>query len=102
MRPWQLFLQLVVEPLLRLSVLTLWAMAIAAGVQDAVTPSAALARREAVSVVSGAAVEDSMDRFVVGRGQGGMPRDILRRIGVGDVSGGGIGRSPRIQGVRCA
>ena len=31
-RPWELLLQLVVEPLLRLIVLTLWAMAIAAGV----------------------------------------------------------------------
>jgi hypothetical protein len=71
-------------------------MAIAAGVQDAVTLSAALARIEAVSVVSGAAVEDGMDSFVVGSGQGGMPRDILRRIGGEDVRDGGHGRSPRI------
>ena len=96
-RPGQLLLQVVVEPLLRLIVLTLGAMAIAAGVQDAVTPSAALARLEAVSGVSGAAVEDGMHRFVVRRGQGGMPRDILRRIGGEDVRDGGHGWSPRIR-----
>ena len=94
-RPWQWLLQLCGEPLLRLRVLTLGTMAMAAGVQDAVTLSAALARLEAVSVVSGAAVEDGMERFVVGSGQGGMPRDGLRRIGGEDLREGGHGRSPR-------
>jgi hypothetical protein len=62
-----LLLQLFVEPLLRLRVLPQGTRAIAAGVQDAVTLSAALARIEAVSVMSGAAVEEGMDSFVVGR-----------------------------------
>src|SRR5207247_6343415 len=51
-RPGQLLLQVVCEPLLRFLLLTLGAVAIAAGMMDAVLPPTVLALREAVAVVS--------------------------------------------------
>jgi hypothetical protein len=58
MRSWELFIQGVLEPLLGLIVLTLRAVAIAAGVVDAVLSAAALALIEAVAVISTLAILD--------------------------------------------
>lgn len=57
-RPRKLFVKVVLEPLLGLMVLTLRAVAIAAGVVDAVLSAAALALIEAVSVISTLALLD--------------------------------------------
>src|SRR5882724_13582087 len=57
-RPGQLLLQVVGEPLLGCMLLTLRAMTIATGMMDAVVSPTALALVEAVTVMSAAAVSD--------------------------------------------
>ncbi len=70
--PGQLLLQVVCEPLLGLMLLTLGAVAIAAGMLDAVLPPTVWALIEAVAVVSALAVLDGADDLAVGEGQLGV------------------------------
>jgi len=76
-RPWELLVELFVEPLPRLMVLTLWTMAIAAGMREAVGLSTALAGREAVAVGTGAACADGLHGCEVCRRQVGGACDVL-------------------------
>ena len=57
-RPRELFVEVVLEPLLSFMVLTLRTMSIAAGVIDAVLCPTALAQIEAMTIVSTTAVAD--------------------------------------------
>jgi transcriptional regulator of nitric oxide reductase len=61
--------------------LTLGAVAIAAGMMDAVLPSTVLALREAVAVVAALAVLDGADDLAVGEGQMGVALQVLGRKG---------------------
>ena len=65
MGSWEVFCELVVEPLLGFVMLTLRAMPIATRVIDAVLLCTALALIEAVSVMSGSAVLDGADGLLV-------------------------------------
>ena len=68
-RPGQLLLQMVGEPLLGFMLLTLRAMTIATGMIDVVFFPTALALREAVSIVSAAAMLDGADDLTVHGGE---------------------------------
>jgi hypothetical protein len=65
MRPGQLFVQVVLEPLLGFMLLTLWAVAVATGMIDAVLPSTVLALIEAVAVMAALAMLDGADDLSV-------------------------------------
>ena len=92
-RPGQLLLQVVCEPLLSFMLLTLGAVAIAAGMMDAVLPPTVLALREAVAVVAALAVLDGADDLTVGEGQMGVALQVLLGKGREDSTQGGHGRS---------
>src|SRR5207244_8224323 len=92
-RPGQLLLQVVCEPLLSFMLLTLGAVAIAAGMMDAVLPPTVLALIEAVAVVSALAVLDGADDLTVGEGQMGVALQVLGRKGGEDSAEGGHDRS---------
>jgi hypothetical protein len=83
-RPWELFVELFVEPLPRLLVLTLWTMAIAAGMRETVLLSTALAGIEAVAIGTGAAGADGLHGCEVCRRQVGGACEGLCAIGVED------------------
>ena len=88
MRPGKLCLQVVVELLLGCMLLTLRAVAIATGMMDAVVFATALALREAVAVMSAAAVLDGADGLVVRGGQVRRALKILWRKGGEDIPDG--------------
>jgi hypothetical protein len=92
-RPGQLVLQVVLEPLLGFMLLTLRAMTIATGMIDAVLPPTVLALREAVAVVSALAVLDGADDLAVGEGQMGVALQVLWRKGSEDSAEGSHDRS---------
>src|SRR5712691_9898246 len=91
--PGQLLLQVVCEPLLGLMLLTLGAVAIAAGMLDAVLPPTVWALIEAVAVVSALAVLDGADDLAVGEGQLGVALQVLGRKGGEDSAEGRHDRS---------
>jgi len=93
-RPGQLCVQVVLEPLLGCMLLTLGTVPVAAGMIDAVVLATTLALREAVAVVSALALLDGADDLAVRGGEGGIALQILWRKGVEDVAEGGHGRSP--------
>ena len=93
-RSGKLCLQVGVEPLLGFMLLTLRAVTIATGMRDAVGPPTALALREALSVVSAAAMADGADDLAVRGGEGGRTLQGLWRKGGEDIAEGGHGRSP--------
>jgi len=64
-RPGQLFLQVMLEPLLGCMLLTLGTMAVATGMMDAVLALTSVALRETVAVVSTLAVLDGADHLPV-------------------------------------
>ena len=68
-RPGQLFVQVVLEPLLGFRLLTLGTVPVATGMIDAVVPPTALALREAMAVMAALALLDGTDdlRCAVGR-----------------------------------
>jgi len=71
------FLQVVVYPLLGCMMMTLRAVTMATGMLDAVVPPTALALREAISVVSAAAIADGADDLAVRGGEGGITLQVL-------------------------
>ena len=83
-RSWELLVELVVEPLPRLLVLTLGTMAIAAGMRETVLLSTALAGRKAVAVGTGATCADGLHGCEVCRRQVGGAGEVLCAIGVED------------------
>jgi hypothetical protein len=85
---------LFVEPLLGSVLLTLGAVALATGMMTAVLSATALAVREAVSIMSGAAVLDGTDGLLVGERQMGRARQVLWRVSREDIADGGHEASP--------
>ena len=83
-RSWELFVELLVEPLPRLLVLTLGTMAMAAGLRETVLLSTALAGIKAVAVGTGATCADSLHGFEVCRRQVGVACEVLCAIGIED------------------
>ena len=101
-RPGQLLLQVVGEPLLGFMLLTLRAMTIATGMIDVVFFPTALALIEAVSIVSAAAILDGADDLTVRGGEVGRTRQGRWRTGGAEVAQGGHGRSPCMRALRRA
>jgi hypothetical protein len=95
-RPWELFVELLVEPLPRLLVLTLWTMAMAAGMRETVLLSTALAGREAVAVGTSAAGADGRHGCEVCRRQVGVACEVRCAIGVEDGGDRGPDGNPRM------
>jgi hypothetical protein len=85
-RPGQLFLEVVGEPLLGFMLLTLGTVAVATGMIDAVLPSTAWALIEAMSIVSALAVLDSADDLAVCEGQMGVALQVFWSKGGEDIA----------------
>ena len=99
-RPGQLFVQVVLEPLLGFMLLTLWAVPVATGMIDAVLPPTVWALREAMAVVSALALLDGTDDFAVLGGEAGIALQVLRGKSSEDITEGGHGRSPCMRALR--
>ena len=95
-RAWELFVELFMEPLLRLLGLTLWTMAIAAGMRETVLLATALAGIEAVAVGTGAAGADGLQSCEVCRRQVGVACTLLCAIGGEDGGDRGHDGNPRM------
>jgi hypothetical protein len=93
-RPGKLFVELFVEPVLSFMMLALGAVAIAAGVVDAVLPATAVALIETVSIMAALAVLNGTHGLVVEERQMGIAREVFWRIGLEDVADGGHEASP--------
>ena len=92
-RPGQLLLEVVCEPLRGCMLLALGTVAVATGMLDAVVLATTVALREAVAVVSTSARVDGADALAVGEGQRGVALQVLGRKGGEDVAEGGHDRS---------
>jgi hypothetical protein len=101
-RPGQLLLQVVCEPLLGFMLLTLGTVAVATRMLDAVLPPTTWALREAVAVVSALAVLDSANDLAVGGGQVGIALQVFWSKSREDSAEGGHGRSPCMRVLRRA
>jgi hypothetical protein len=101
-RPGQLFVEGVLEPLLGCMVLALGTGAVATGMVDAVLLTTAVALRAAVAVMAAVARLDGTDNLAVCEGQMGGALQVLRGTGGADVAAGGHGRSPCMRVVRRA
>jgi hypothetical protein len=101
-RPGQLLLQVVCEPLLGFMLLTLGTVAVATRMIDAVLPPTTWALIEAVAVVSALAVLDSADDLAVGGGQVGIALQVFWSKSREDIAEGGHGRSPCMRVLRRA
>ena len=101
-RPGQLCVQVVVEPLLGFMLLTLGAVAVATGMMDAVVFPTGGALLEAVSVVAALTVWEGADDLAVREGEGGVPCKVFWRKGGEDIAEGGHGRSPCMRVLRRA
>jgi len=95
-RPGQLFVQVVLKPLLGCMMLALGTVAVATRRIDAVLVATALARREAVAIMPALAMLDGLDGLSVRGWQMGIALKICRGKGVEEVTQGGHGRSPGI------
>ena len=93
-RPGQLFVEVVLKPLLGFMLLTLRAVAVATGMMDAVVSPTAWALREAMAIVSALAVLDGTDDLAVGGGEMGIALQVFWRKRIEDITQGGHGRSP--------
>ena len=92
-RPGQLLLEVVCEPLRGFLLLALGTVAVATGMLDAVVLATTVALREAVAVVATSALLDGADALAVGEGQMGGALQGLGRKGGEDVAEGGHDRS---------
>ena len=100
MRPGQLLVQVVVEPLLGCMLLTLGTVAVTTGMMDAVVSPAARALREAVAVGSALALLDGADDLAVGSGEGGRAFQVLRGTSSEDIAESRHGSSPCMSALR--
>src|SRR5712691_2870760 len=99
-RPGQLLLEVVCEPLLGFMLLTLWTVPVATGMVDAVVLTTAVALIEAVAVMAALALLDGADDLAVCEGQMGVALQVLGRKGGEDVAEGSHGRSPCMRVLR--
>jgi hypothetical protein len=99
-RSGELFLQVVLEPLLGFMLLTLGTVAVATGMIDAVLPPTVLALREAVPVMAAVALLDSTDDLAMRHGEVRVALQILWRKGGEDIAEGGHGRRPCMRALR--
>jgi hypothetical protein len=93
-RSGKLFFQMLVEPLVGCMLLTLGTVAVATGMMDAVLPPTVLALREAMAVMSAAAVLDGAHDLAVREGKVGITLQVLWRKGGDELAERGHGRSP--------
>jgi hypothetical protein len=101
-RPGQVFVQVLLEPLLGLMRLALGTVAVATGMLDAVVPPTRLALREARAVVSAVTLwEGTADRAGCGR-EGRRALQGLWRTSMEASTQGGHGRSPGMRALRRA
>jgi hypothetical protein len=80
-RPGQLFVEVVLEPLLGFMLLTLWAVPVAAGMMDTVLSPTGWALIEAMAVVAALTVLDGADDLAVRQGEVGVTLQVLGRKG---------------------
>jgi hypothetical protein len=99
-RPGPLLLQRVGEPLLGCMRLALGTVAVATSMLDAVLPSTAGARIEAVAIVSASALLDGADDPAVCEEQMGGALQVLGRKHSEDFTESGHGRSPCLRALR--
>ena len=99
-RPGQLFLQVVCEPLLGCMLLTLGTVAVATGMVDAVVPPTVVALREAMAVVSALALLDGADDLAVRDGEMGVALQVCWRTGGEDIAESGHGWNPCMRALR--
>ena len=83
-RSWELLVEWLVEPLPRLLVLTLWTMAMAAGMRETVLVSTTLAGRKAGAGGTRATGAESLHGCEVCQRQGGGAGEVRCAIGVED------------------
>jgi hypothetical protein len=99
-RPRELFVQVMMSPLLGFLLLALGTVAVATGMMDAVLPPTALALREAVAIVPAWAMLESADDLAVRGGEVGIGLQGLWGEGIEDVTQGGHGRRPCMRALR--
>jgi hypothetical protein len=92
--PWELFVEMVISPLLSFMMRTLGTVSVATGVMDAVLAATALALREAVTVVSTLAMQDGTEGLLVCHGQRGKAFQVLWGVSLEDIAEGGHEASP--------
>ena len=100
MGPGQLFVQVVLEPLLGCMLLTLGTVAVATGMMDAVVLPTALALREAMAILSALALLDGTDGLAMRGGEVGIALQVLGRKGGEDIAEGRHGSSPCMRALR--
>ncbi len=99
-RPRELFVQMVLEPLLSFMLLALGTVPVATGMIDAVLFPTALALIEAMAVMAALALLDSTDNLAVRGGEVGIALKVFWRKGGEDIAQGGHGRSPCMRALR--
>jgi hypothetical protein len=99
-RPGQLCVQVVLEPLLGCMLLALRTVPVATGMRDAVLRATALALIQAVAIVPALALLDSADGLALRSGQMGITLQVLWRKGRADIAEGRHGRSPCMRALR--
>ena len=102
MRPWELLVQVMMEPRRGCMLLALGTGAVATGMMDAVWPPTAWALREAVALVPALAMLESADDLAVRGGEVGIVLQGLWGAGIEDVTQGGHGRRPCMRALRRA
>jgi hypothetical protein len=91
--PGQLFVEVVLKPLLGFVLLTLGAVPVAAGMLDTVVSPTGWARIEAMAVVAAAALLDGAEDLAVCKGQLGVALQVLWSKDGADLAEGRHGRS---------
>ncbi len=91
-RPGQLFVEVVLEPLLGFMLLTLGAVTVATGMMDAMVPPTVLALIEAMAVRAALAVLDGTDDLAVYEGQLGIALQVFWSKGGADLAESGHDR----------
>lgn len=99
-RPRELFVQVMLEPLLRFMLLALGTGPVATGTIDAVFFSTALALLEAVAVMAALAPLDGTDGLTVCSGEGGIALQGLRGKSSEDIAESRHGSSPCMRALR--
>ena len=99
-RPGELLIEVVLEPLLGCMLLPLETVAVATGVIETVLSVTGWALREAVAVMAAAAVLDGAADLAVREGKVGRTLQVLGHNGGADLTEDGPGRSPCMRALR--
>ena len=99
-RPRELLVQGMREPLRGCMLLALGTVAVATGMMDAVLPPTAVARREAVALGPAVALLESADDLAGRGGEVGRVLQVLWGAGIEDGTQGGHGRRPCMRALR--